>query len=195
MTRLLYHNPQCARCPASRSCAFRSILDVTITLGRGSFHAPSCPNRFLSRGWDTPTSTFPFPLFTLLVHRCVPIAYTGVNCRDRHLCIRTRQISGQFPFRTIPTFAAAGKLLLVRQENRRVAASTVFSNHGKGLPRSNIRWPTGHSEGTATGGAHGNRRGRNPPRHFNGEPFAKRHPHRMSNGARQNCRAPFMYVF
>ena len=29
-----------------------------------------------------------FPLFTLLVHRCVPIAYTGVNCRDRHLCIQ-----------------------------------------------------------------------------------------------------------
>ena len=25
----------------------------------------------------------------------------------------------------------------------------------RGIPRSNIRWPTGHSEGAATGGAHG----------------------------------------
>ena len=31
-----------------------------------------------------------FPLFTLLVHRCVTIAYIGVNRRDRHLCIGTR---------------------------------------------------------------------------------------------------------
>ena len=62
--------------------------------GRGSFHAPSCPNRFLSHGWDEPLPLFPFPLFTLLVHRCVPIAYTGVNRRDRHLCIRTRPRSG-----------------------------------------------------------------------------------------------------
>ena len=99
--------------------------------GRGSFHAPSCPNRFLSRGWDEPLPLFPFPLFTLLVHRCVPIAYTGVNRRDRHLCIRTRQISVDLPRRTIPTFAAAGKDHLLPQENffwcrrkiRRVAAS------------------------------------------------------------------------
>lgn len=27
----------------------------------------------------------------------------------------------------------------------------------RGMPRSNIRWPTGHSEGAATGGAHGSR--------------------------------------
>lgn len=27
----------------------------------------------------------------------------------------------------------------------------------RGMPRSNIRWPTGHSEGAATGGAHGRR--------------------------------------
>ena len=30
----------------------------------------------------------------------------------------------------------------------------------RGMPRSNIRWPTGHSEGAATGGAHGNRWGK-----------------------------------
>ena len=38
----------------------------------------------------------------------------------------------------------------------------------RGMPRSNIRWPTGHSEGAATGGAHGSRLGRNPPRNFIG---------------------------
>ena len=34
----------------------------------------------------------------------------------------------------------------------------------RGIPRSNIRWPTGHSEGAATGGAHGRRWGMKPPR-------------------------------
>ena len=33
-------------------------------------------------------STFPLSTIHPSVHRCVPIAYTGVNCRDRHLCIQ-----------------------------------------------------------------------------------------------------------
>ena len=57
---------------------FRPILDVTTTLGlfcrdisryvvsanAAVFTPPSCPNRFLSRGWDEPLPLFPFPLFT-----------------------------------------------------------------------------------------------------------------------------------
>ena len=85
-----------------------------------------------------------FPLFTLLVHRCVPIAYTGVNCRDRHLCIQ-------------PT------------EKRTRHFCRVLQPRKIGMPRSHIRWPTGHSEGSTTAGAHGSRWGRNPPRHTIGE--------------------------
>ena len=34
-------------------------------------------------------------------------------------------------------------------------------DHGRrGMPRSKIRWPTGHSKGAATGGAHGNQWGK-----------------------------------
>ena len=57
------------------------------------------------------------------------------------------------------------------------------------MSRSNIRWPTGHSEGAATGGAHGSRWERNPPRQFIGYPVAKSHPQQMSSGARQKCSA------
>ena len=84
-----------------------------------------------------------FTLFTLLVHRCVPIAYTGVNCRDRHLCIQ-------------PT------------EKRTRHFCRVLQPRKIGMPRSHIRWPTGHSKGAATGGAHGSRWGRNPLQQFFG---------------------------
>ena len=57
------------------------------------------------------------------------------------------------------------------------------------MSRSNIRWPSGHSEGAATGGVHGSQWGRNPPRQFIGESFAISHPRQKSNGARQNRRA------
>ena len=73
----------------------RDISRYVVPPDAAAFTPSSCPNRFLSHGWDEPLPLFPFPLFTLLVHRCVPIAYTGVNCRDRHLCIRTRPRSGR----------------------------------------------------------------------------------------------------
>ena len=100
-------------------------------LSRDSLHGVNSSLPAVIRRELFPCHLFPFPLFTLLVHRCVPIAYTGVNRRDRHLCIRTRQISVDLPRRTIPTFAAAGKDHLLPQENffwcrrkiRRVAAS------------------------------------------------------------------------
>ena len=57
-------------------------------------------------------STFPLSTIHPSVHRCVPIAYTGVNRRDRHLCIRTRPRSGR-------------------------GTSAAFCDHGKrGMPRS-----------------------------------------------------------
>ena len=65
-----------------------------------------------------------------------------------------------------------------------------IGDHGRrGMPRSNIRWPTGHSKGAATGGAHGRRWERNPPRQLIGEPLTESHTRQMNNGARQNCRA------
>ena len=88
-----------------------------------------------------PLLLFPFPLFTLLVHRHVPIASTGVNRRDRHLCIRTRQISGDLPRRTIPTFAAAGKDHLLPQENffwcrRKIRHVAASDHYGHCLPHN-----------------------------------------------------------
>ena len=146
----------------------RDISRYVVPPDAAAFTPSSCPNRFLSHGWDEPHPLFPFPLFTLLVHRCVPIAYTGVNCRDRHLCFRTRLRSGR-------------------------GTSAAFCNHGRrSVPRSNIRWPTSHSEEAATGGAHGSRWERYPPRQLIGEPFAESHLRRMGNGTRQNCRAPLL---
>ena len=50
-----------------------------------------------------------------------------------------------------------------------------IGGHGRrGMPRSHIRWPTVHSEGAATGGAHGRRWRMKPPRHFIDEHFAKK---------------------
>ena len=75
-----------------------------------------------------------------------------------------------------------------RDMSRRQARQ--IGDHGKrGMPRSNIRWPTGHSKGAATGGAHGRRWERNPPRQLIGEPLTESHTRQMNNGARQNCRA------
>ena len=134
-------------------------IAICRAVGRGSFHALILSQPLLKLWLGH--APFHFSLYT--IHRCVPITSTGVNRRDRHLCIRTRPRSGR-------------------------GTSAAFCNHGiRGMPRSNIRWPTGHSEGASTGGAHGNRWGRNPPRRFIGESFAKSHPRQMKNGARQNC--------
>ena len=57
-----------------------------------------------------------------------------------------------------------------RETNRRTTATyrdtscrqtRQNGDHGtRRMPRSNIRWPTGHSGGAATGGAHGNQWGK-----------------------------------
>ena len=69
-------------------------IAICRAVGRGSFHAPILSQPLLKSWLGRTPSTFPFSLFTLLVHRCVPIAYRSVNCRDRHLCIQPTEQAG-----------------------------------------------------------------------------------------------------
>ena len=107
------------------------------------------------------TATCRYLSHALGLNRCV-------FCNSCRLAIRTLAVG--------KTTITATACLTSNRPRSGCGISAAFCNHGRRrMPRSNIRWPTGHSEGAATGGALGSRWGRNPPRQFIGEAFALSH--------------------